>query len=80
MLEFVFLGLVIAVLALIIWAPSTKNRGHVNPKGQNLAEAHTSLVFLTDDESRAVEYEHRFSATRVGMMHDRSGYRVRKRR
>jgi hypothetical protein len=80
MLEIFFLGLAIAVISLIIWAPSTKNRGHVNPKGQKLAEAQTSIVFLTDDESRAVEYEHRFSASRTGMMLSRSGYRVRKRR
>lgn len=78
MIEFVIIGLVVTVLAMIILAPSTKNRGHVNPKGQRLAEARTSLVFLTDDESRAVEYEHRFSASRVGMMLDIRGYRVRK--
>ena len=80
MLEFVFIGLFVIIIAMILLAPSTRNRGHVNPKGQKLAEAHTAIPFLTDDESRAVEYEHRFSATRTGMIHDRRGYRVRKRR
>ncbi|MFW9959362.1 MAG: hypothetical protein ACFFCT_14955 [Candidatus Odinarchaeota archaeon] len=80
MLEFVFLGLIVIIIAMIILAPSMRGRGHFDPRGQKLAEANTSIVFLTDDESRAAEYEHRFSATRAGMLHDRRGYRVRKRR
>lgn len=45
-----------------------------------MAEAKSSLSFLTDDESRAAEYEHRFSGTRTGMVHDRSGYKIKKKR
>jgi hypothetical protein len=70
----------VVVVTLILFAPKMKNRGHVNPMEQKLAEANTSIPFLTDDESRAAEYEHRFSGTRTGMLQDRRGYRVRKRR
>ncbi|TFH06253.1 MAG: hypothetical protein E4H14_11200 [Candidatus Thorarchaeota archaeon] len=78
MLEYVLIALLGVVAALIIFAPKMKNRGHSDPRGQNMAEAKSSLAFRTDDESRAVEYEHRFSGTRTGMMLDRSGYKIGK--
>ena len=77
-MDLVFIAIGVIVVALILYSPNMKNRGHSNPRGQHLAEANTSIAYLTDDEARAVEYEHRFSATRTGMLHDRSGYRVRK--
>ena len=76
----VFVVVVIGIVAILVLAPRRGNRRHFNPRGERLAEANTSLVFLSDDESRAAEYEHRFSATRVGMIQDRRGYRVRKKR
>jgi len=78
MLEYVLLAMIGIVVALVLLAPNMKGRGHSNPQGQDLAEAKSSLAFLTDEESRAAEYEHRFSGTRTGMLHDRSGCRVRK--
>ncbi len=67
----VFVVVVIGIVALLVLAPKRGIRGHFDPRGQKLAEANTSLVFLDDDESRAAEYEHRFSASRVGMIQDR---------
>ena len=78
MLEFVLIALGGIILVLLLLAPNMKGRGHSDPRGQNIAEAKSSLAFRTDDESRAVEYEHRFSGTRTGMLHDRSGYKIRK--
>lgn len=75
---FVFVALLGIVAALYLFAPNMKNRGHSNPRAQRLTEAKSSLAFMTDDQARAEEYEHRFSGTRTGMLHDRSGYRVRK--
>ncbi|MHA2024115.1 MAG: hypothetical protein ACTSWQ_10685, partial [Candidatus Thorarchaeota archaeon] len=51
-----------------------------DPREKRFAEAQSSLVFLEDDESRAKEYEHRFSASRTGMHMDRSGFKVGRRR
>ena len=73
-------GLVVLVAALLHFAPSMRGRGHFDPRGKNLAEAKASLAFVTDDESRAAEYEHRFSGSRTGMMLDRRGYKIKKRR
>ena len=78
MLEYVMLAMIGIIVALFLLAPNMKGRGHKDPHGQNIAEAKSSLAFRTDDESRAVEYEHRFSGTRTGMLHDRSGYKIKK--
>jgi hypothetical protein len=78
MLGFVFIALGGIIVALYLLAPKMTNRGHSDPRAQRMTEAKSSLAFLTDDEARAAEYEHRFSGTRTGMLHDRSGYRVRK--
>jgi hypothetical protein len=78
MLEYVFIALGAIIVALILLAPNMKGRGYKDPRGQNMAEAKSSLAFRTDDESRAVEYEHRFSGTRTGMLQDRSGYKIGK--
>lgn len=78
MLEYVLIALVGIVVALFLFAPNMKGRGHKDPRGQNMAEAKSSLAFRTDNEGRAVEYEHRFSGTRTGMLLDRSGYKIRK--
>ncbi|TFG29980.1 hypothetical protein EU528_08845 [Candidatus Thorarchaeota archaeon] len=78
MLQYVFLAIFGIVVALYLFAPKMKNRGHSNPRAQRLTEAKSSMAFMTDDQARAEEYEHRFSGTRTGMLHDRSGYRVRK--
>lgn len=78
MLEYVLLALIGIVVALFLLAPNMKGRGHSDPQGQNMAEAKSSLAFRTDDEGRAVEYEHRFSGTRTGMLHNRSGYKIGK--
>ena len=78
MLEYVFVEILGIVVSLILFAPNMKNRGHSDPRAQRSSEAKTSIVFLTDDQARAEEYEHRFSGSRTGMLHDRSGYRVRK--
>ena len=83
MIEFtilVIVGLVVLVAALLYFAPSMRGRGHYDPKGKNLAAAKAGLAFETDDEARAVEYEHRFSGSRTGMMLDRRGYKIKKRR
>jgi len=73
-------GLVVLVTALLYFAPSMRGRGHFDPRGKNLAAAKAGLAFETDDESRAAEYEHRFSGSRTGMMLDRRGYKIKKRR
>ena len=78
LLEYVFVAILGIVVVLILLSPNMKNRGHSNPRAQRLTEAKSSFAFLTDDQARAEEYEHRFSGTRTGMLHDRSGYRVRK--
>ncbi|MFW9961216.1 MAG: hypothetical protein ACFFDV_09365 [Candidatus Thorarchaeota archaeon] len=80
MIEFIFLGLAIIVIALIYYAPNMRGRGHYDPTEQRLAEANTSITFLSEDEDRAAEYEHRFSGTEEGKLLDRRGYRVRKRK
>ena len=72
------LAMIGIIVALFLLAPNMKGRGHKDPQGQNNAEAKSSLAFRTDDESRAIEYEHRFSGTRTGMLHDRSGYKIKK--
>jgi hypothetical protein len=77
---YVFAALIVIVTMLIIFAPNERGRGHRDPKGQGFAEAKTTLAFAIDDELRAVEYEHRFSASRAGMLHDRSGYKVEKKK
>jgi len=73
MIEFVLVALAVIVLALIYYSPKMSGRGHHDPTEKSVAEAKTSMVFLTDDESRAAEYEHRFSASRTGMMMDKQG-------
>jgi len=78
MLEFVFIAIGGIIVTLLLLAPNMKGGGYTDSRKQNLAEANTSLAFLTDDESRAVEYEHRFSGTHTGMLQDRSGYKIRK--
>jgi len=78
MLGFIFIGLIIIVIALIYYAPNMRDRGHYDSRKQRSAEANTSIAFLTDDDSRAAEYEHRFSGTKEGKLLDRRGYRVRK--
>ena len=77
---YVFAALGAIVVLLILFSPNGRDRGHRDPRGQRLAEAKSSITFVTDDESRAVEYEHRFSGTRAGMLHDRSGYKVEKKK
>lgn len=68
------------VAALLYFAPSMRGRGHYNPREKNIVEAKIGLAFQTDDDARAAEYEHRFSASRTGMMLDRRGYKIKKRR
>lgn len=80
MFEYIFVGLVVIVAALLYFAPSGRGRGHFDPRGKKHAEANTSLVFLESDEDRAAEYEHRFSASRTGMHMDRRGFKVKRRR
>lgn len=80
MFEYIFVGLVVFVVALWYFAPNMKDRGYYDPRGKKNAEANTSLVFLESDEDRAAEYEHRFSASRTGMHMDRRGFKVRRRR
>ena len=77
---FVIVALVVTVAALLYFSPSMRGRGHYDPKGKNFGEYMSSLAFVTDDESRAAEYEHRFSGSRTGMLHDRRGYKIKKRR
>jgi len=78
MFQYVFLAVIGIIVALVLLSPSKRGRGHSDPRGQNMAEAKSSLAFRPDDEGRAAEYEHRFSGTRTGMLHDRSGYKIGK--
>ncbi len=71
---FVIVALVVTVAVLLYFALSMRRRGHYDPKGKILAEAKAGLAFVTDDE------EHRFSASRTGMMLDRRGYKIKKRK
>lgn len=80
MFQYIFLALVVMVVALLYFAPSRRGRGHFDPRGKRHAEAKTSLVFLESDEDRAAEYEHRFSASRTGMHMNRRGFKVKRRR
>jgi len=77
---FVIVGLIVLVGALLHFAPSMRGRGHYDPREKNIAEAKTGLTFQTDDDARAAEYEHRFSGSRTGMMQNRRGYKIKKRR
>ncbi|MGY5853804.1 MAG: hypothetical protein RTU92_09580 [Candidatus Thorarchaeota archaeon] len=80
MLVYLFVAAVIVFAVGIILSPKMKGRGSFYPRDAKMAEARTSMVFAEDDTTRAVEYEHRFSASRTGMIMGRSGYRVRRRR
>jgi len=71
---FAIVAVVVTVAALLYFAPSMRGRGHYDSEGKNLAEAKAGIAFVTDDE------EHRFSGSRTGMMLDKRGYKIKKRR
>jgi hypothetical protein len=79
MLEILIIAGVIVFIIVILMMPTSKKRSF-DPRAARQAEARTSMVFLTDDRSRAEEYEHRFSASRTGMHMDPSGYTTKKRK
>ncbi len=79
MIEYIVIaGVVIFIIAILLIPKS--DRHSYNPRDAKQAEAMTSMVFLENDMDRAIEYEHRFSGSRTGMVLNRRGYRVRKRR
>ena len=79
MLEILIIAGVVVFIIAVALIPMTKRRSY-DPRDSRQAEARTSMVFLTDDRGRAEEYEHRFSASRTGMIMDPSGYSTKKRK